>query len=52
MECGLDAWRKLYYRYVPLAVDLQNILVRELMSLKPVSEQEVDNLFAEIERIT
>ena len=52
MECGLDAWRKLYYRYVPLAEDLQNILIRELIALKPVTEQEVDNLFADVERIT
>ena len=28
VECGLDAWRKLYNRYVPLAEDLQNILIR------------------------
>lgn len=48
---GLDAWRKLHHRYVPLAEDLQNILVRELVLLKQVDEQEVDNLFAGVERI-
>ena len=52
VECGLDAWRKLYHRYVPLAEDLQNILIRELIALKPLAETEVDNLFAEVERIT
>ena len=24
-ECGFDAWRKLYHRYIPLADDMQNI---------------------------
>ena len=52
VEGGLDARRTLYHRYVPLAENLQNIMVRELMSFKPLSEQDVDNLFAEIERIT
>ena len=49
---GFDAWRKLYHKYVPLVDDLQNILVQELMVLKPVSENELDSLFNEIERIT
>lgn len=51
-EGGLDAWRKLYHRYVPLADDLQNIPIRELIVLKPVAETDVDNLFSEVERIT
>ena len=50
-ECGFDAWRKLYNRYVPLADDMQNILIRQLMSIKPVNENEMDNLFDEIEGI-
>ena len=49
---GFDAWRKLYNKYVPLAEDLQNILIQELMAIKPVSENEPDALFNEIERIT
>ena len=49
---GFDAWRKLYHRYVPMAEDLQNILIQELMCLKSVGENEVDSLFNEIERIT
>ena len=52
VECGLDAWRTFYNRYVPLAEDLQNISTRELIALKPVGETEVDNLFGEVERIT
>ena len=48
---GLDAWRKLYHRYMPLASDLQDILIRELYDLKPVSEADIDNLFDEVARI-
>ena len=33
---GFDAWRKLYNRYVPLADDLQNIFIQELMAIKPL----------------
>lgn len=44
-ENGLDAWRRLYNRCVPGADDLQNLLMEELMLLKPVSEQEIDSLF-------
>ena len=51
VDVGLDAWRKLYHKYMPLAVNMQNILIRELMSLKPVSETEVDQLFHDVERI-
>lgn len=50
-EGGFDAWRKLYNKYVPLADDMQNILIRQLMSIKPLGEGEMDNLFDEIERI-
>ena len=48
---GLDAWRRLYNRYIPGADDLQNLLMEELMLLKPVTEQEIDTLFIEVERI-
>ena len=50
-ECGFDAWRKLYNRYVPLAHGMQTILLRQLMSIKPVAETDMDGLFVEIERI-
>ena len=49
---GFDAWRKLCHKYVLLAEDLQDILIQELMALKPVSENELDILFNEIQRIT
>lgn len=52
VECGPNAWRKLYNWHVPLADDQQNISIRELIALKPVAETEVDNPFAEVERIT
>ena len=48
---GLDAWRRLYNRYILGADDLQKLLIEELMLLKPVSEQEVDGFFTEVERI-
>ena len=43
---------KVYDRYVPLADDLQNISIQELMSIKQVTETEVDSLFNETDRIT
>ena len=51
VENGPDAWRKLYHKYVPLAEDLQNLLIQELMSFKTATESEVDSLFTDIERI-
>ena len=50
-EGGLDAWRKLYHRYIPLADHMQNIRIRKLMCLKLVNEGDMDNLFDEAERI-
>ena len=35
----------------PLAYDQQNILIRELMGLKQVNENEIDQLFHDVERI-
>ena len=49
---GFDAWRKLYHHHVPLADDLQQILIQELYKLKLVTEQDVDKLFNEIQRIS
>ena len=49
---GLDAWRRLYNRYIPAAEDVQNLPMEELMMLKQIAEQEIDNLFIEIERLT
>lgn len=48
---GLDAWRKVCNKYIPLADDMQNILIRKFMAIKPVSEVDVDNLFDEVERM-
>ena len=52
VENGLDAWRRLYHHYIPLAEDLKKILMQELYALKPVTENEIDSLFMEVERIT
>ena len=48
----MDAWRKLYNNYVPLGDDLQNIPTQELLTLRPVSETEIETLFNEFERVT
>ena len=48
---GLDAWRKIYHRYIPLALDLQDILIREPYDLKPVGEADIDILFDEVARV-
>lgn len=52
VEGGLGAWRKIYNRYVPLADDLQHILIREFIAIKQVTETGVVNLSSEVDRIT
>ena len=52
VENALDAWRKLYHHYLPLAEDLQQLLIQELCSLNPVIEGNIDSLFNKVERIT
>ena len=42
---------QLYHRYVLLVDDLQNIFIRALMSMKPVIQSNVDDLFLGAERI-
>ena len=37
---------------MPLAEDLQNILIQELLTLKPASETGIDTMYNGIERIT
>ena len=51
-ENGFDAWRRLYHHYLPLAEDLQQLLIQELYSLPPVNEANIDTLFNKVERIT
>ena len=43
--------RKLYNKYTPFAEDLRSIMGRQLMSIKPANEGDVDNLSDEVERI-
>ena len=52
VQNGFDVWRRLFHHYVPLAEDFQQLLIQELYDLKPVSEQEVDKLFINIQRIS
>ena len=52
VDNGFDAWRRLYHNHIPLSEDLRQISMQELYSLKPVSENDIDGLFNEVERIT
>ena len=49
---GFDAWRRLFHHYVPMADDLQQILIQELYDLKPVAENDVDKFVNEVQRIS
>ena len=52
VDNGFDAWRRLYNHYLPFAEDLQQILIQELYSLLPGTENNTDTLFNQVERIT
>ena len=49
---GLDVWRKFCHHYMPLADDLQQLLIQELYALTPITESTIDSLFNKVERIT
>lgn len=48
---GLDVWRRFFHRYMPLADDLQQVLMQELYSLTLVTETGVYALFNTVEKI-
>ena len=50
-EIGSDAWRRLYHHYLPFVADLQQILIQEFYSLIPVTENNTDSFFNNVERI-
>ena len=52
IENGQDARRKLYHHYMPLADDLQQLLIQELYALILVSESTIYTLFNKVEMIT
>lgn len=52
VENGLGAWRRLYYHYVSLADDLRQLLIHEFHALTLVTENNIDTLRKEEERIT
>ena len=52
VDNGFDAWRRLYHHYLPLADDLQQILIQELCGLQPVTEGNIEASFNQVERIT
>ena len=51
-ENCFDALRRLYHHYLLLAEDLQQLLIQELYALIPLTENNIDNLFNKVERIT
>ena len=44
VEGGIDAWRNVYTEYIPLAQTRQDIILTELLDLKPVTEKHVRKL--------
>lgn len=42
---GVDARRKMYIEYIPMAQTKQDIIVTEILDLKPVTEKNVRKLF-------
>ena len=51
VDNGFDAWRRLYNHDLPLAEDLQQILIQELYALQPVTENNIDTLLNQVERV-
>lgn len=41
IQGGLDVWRKLCNKYIPLIEDSQIIFIRQVMSIKPVIEMKL-----------
>ena len=38
---GLDAWRKMYIEYIPMAQTRQDIILTEILELQPVTDKRV-----------
>ena len=49
---GFGARKRLFHHYVPMADDLQQILIHALKNVQQVSESEIDKLFNEMQRIS
>lgn len=48
---GLDAWRKLYIEYIPLAQTRPDFILSEILELKPVSSKDVRKFLNRIEEL-
>ena len=51
VEGGIDAWRKLYIEYIPLAQTRQDIILSEILELKPVTSKDVRNCLNRVEEL-
>ena len=48
---GIDAWRRLYAEYIPLAQTKQDIIFTEILDMKPVNDKNVRKLMNRIEEL-
>ena len=46
---GTDAWRRLYAEYIPLAQTKQDIILTEIMDMKPVNDKNARKLLNRVE---
>ena len=51
VKVGVDAWRMMCIEYVPLAQTKQDIILIEILDLKPVTEKNVRKLLSRIEEL-
>ena len=48
---GIDAWMKLYIEYIPLAQTRQDIILSEILELKPVTTKDVRRFLNRVEEL-
>ena len=48
---GIDAWRRLYAEYIPLAQTKQDIILTEILEMKPVNDKNVRKLLNRMEEL-
>ena len=48
---GIDAWRKLYMEYIPLAQTRQDIILSEILEMRPVTTKDVRKCLNRIEEL-
>ena len=48
---GIDAWRKLYVEFIPMAQTRQDIIVSEILELKPVQDKQIRKFLNRVEEL-